>query len=163
MEHLQFSGMFSNLRQNIIYKYFDIRHFKIVSGALAYSKLMVNLTNYAKLLYSRLLTAKQVSRTLVRDGSYPWIPNPIAVELGMNDVSWGSTTAVPVNAINEEIDTDHFYRLLLNCIEKLFDGELEQTTFEDFARITFGTEAYQLFTVDKVIGILNKQVNNNHG
>lgn len=94
------------------------------------------------------------------DGSHPWVPNPIAVELGMNDVSWGATAAAPVTSRGERPDLDHLYQFLLNSIEKLFDGELEQNAFEDCARVAFGTEAYLLFTIDKLIGALVKQAKN---
>jgi hypothetical protein len=113
---------------------------------------------YVQLLYSRLLKARQISRELMKDRSCPWVANPTAVELGINDSSWGSTAAAPVCGTRESTELDHFYRFLLNCIEKLFDGELDQSAFEDYARVTFGTQAYQLFTIDKVINALNKQV-----
>jgi paired amphipathic helix protein Sin3a len=95
----------------------------------------------------------------VNEKNSPWINNPVAVELGINDSSWSSTASAPT--AQQEQDRDHFYRFLLSSVEKLMDGELEQSTFEDCARVTFGTEAYKLFTLDKVIGALNKQVRQN--
>jgi paired amphipathic helix protein Sin3a len=82
----------------------------------------------------------------------------VAVELGINDNSWSAAAAVPKNNMGQETNSDHFYQFLLSCVEKLFDGELEQSAFEDCARVTFGTLAYKLFTIDKVIVALNKQV-----
>ena len=103
------------------------------------------------------MKAKHISRELVKDRSCPWIANPVAVELGISDNSWSSNAGAPPVS-GKDIDPDHFYRFLLSCIEKLFDGELDQSAFEDCARVVFGTQAYQLFTVDKVISAVNKQV-----
>lgn len=73
-------------------------------------------------------------------------------------------------------DAAHFYELLLESCEKLFDNEIEVPLFEDQMRFMFGPrvnflgglpsqrltydlqEAYKVFTVDKVIGSIVKQV-----
>jgi paired amphipathic helix protein Sin3a len=94
----------------------------------------------------------------MRDESCPWVANPVAVDLGIHDSSWGSTAAIPSSVAGAGSNSDHFYQFLLSCVEKLIDGELEQSALEDCTRVIFGTEAYTLFTVDKVIAALNKQV-----
>ncbi|KAJ7773028.1 histone deacetylase complex, SIN3 component [Mycena metata] len=54
---------------------------------------------------------------------------------------------------------EHYYDLLLESCERLFDNEVEQNVFEDQMRFMFGIkDAYKIFTVDKVIGSLIKQV-----
>ncbi|KIK06012.1 hypothetical protein K443DRAFT_674585 [Laccaria amethystina LaAM-08-1] len=54
---------------------------------------------------------------------------------------------------------EHYYELMLESCERLFDNELEQHAFEDQMRGMFGTKnAYQLFTIDKLIGAIVKQV-----
>lgn len=73
-------------------------------------------------------------------------------------------------------DAAHFYEFLLESCEKLFDNEIEVPLFEDQMRFMFGPrvsvigdpppqrltcdpqEAYKIFTVDKVIGSIVKQV-----
>jgi len=73
-------------------------------------------------------------------------------------------------------DAAHFYEFLLESCEKLFDNEIEVPLFEDQMRFMFGPrvnflddlpprkliydlqEAYKIFTVDKVIGSIIKQV-----
>jgi paired amphipathic helix protein Sin3a len=76
-------------------------------------------------------------------------------------------------------DAAHFYEFLLESCEKLFDNEIEVPLFEDQMRFMFGPrvtsdssmiicpprkvtyntqEAYKIFTVDKVIGAIVKQV-----
>ncbi|KAI5118376.1 hypothetical protein M0805_005842 [Coniferiporia weirii] len=52
----------------------------------------------------------------------------------------------------------HFYGYLLDACEKLFEGELDQATFEENMRFLFGTKAYNMFTLDKLIAALIKQV-----
>ncbi|KAG1890523.1 uncharacterized protein F5891DRAFT_964831 [Suillus fuscotomentosus] len=54
---------------------------------------------------------------------------------------------------------DHFYDLMLESCERLFDNEIEQYVFEEQMRYMFGVkDAYRIFTIDKVIGSLIKQV-----
>ena len=53
---------------------------------------------------------------------------------------------------------EHFYLHLLDLVEKVFDGELEQTTFEENMRFMFGTRAFVVFTLDKLCAAICKQV-----
>ncbi|KAJ8517134.1 hypothetical protein ONZ45_g5671 [Pleurotus djamor] len=76
-------------------------------------------------------------------------PNSIAKELGI-DTNRGPPLPDTV---------EHYYDVLLDSCERLFDNELEQHVFEDQMRAMFGTKfAYKIFTVDKVIGTIVKQV-----
>lgn len=51
-----------------------------------------------------------------------------------------------------------FYEHTLDCCEQLFEGEIDQGTFEDQLRFMFGIRAYTLFTIDKVVASVIKQV-----
>ena len=70
---------------------------------------------------------------------------------------------------------EHFYDLMLESCERLFENDIEQQVFEDQMRYMFGIkvltpymseidglilsqEAYKIFTIDKLIGALIKQV-----
>lgn len=64
-------------------------------------------------------------------------------------------TAIPENVATA---AEYFYGHLLESCEKLFDNVIDQATFEDTARFMFGMKAYNVFTLDKVIGALIKQV-----
>lgn len=55
------------------------------------------------------------------------------------------------------VGAEHFYGHLLDCCERLFDNQIDQATFEDTARYMFGMKAYNVFTVDKVVGAIIKQ------
>ncbi|KAJ3923794.1 histone deacetylase complex, SIN3 component [Lentinula edodes] len=51
------------------------------------------------------------------------------------------------------------YDILLQNCERLFDNEIEQSAFEDQMRSMFGVkDAYKIFTIDKLIGAIIKQV-----
>ena len=50
------------------------------------------------------------------------------------------------------------YEALVKLIDKLFDGEVEINLFEEQARFWFGIAAYPIFTIDKLIHNLAKQV-----
>ena len=74
----------------------------------------------------------------------------MAADSGMQSMPDG--TAVPENA------AEYFYGHLLESCEKLFDNLIDQAMFEDTVRFMFGMKAYNVFTLDKVIGALIKQV-----
>jgi paired amphipathic helix protein Sin3a len=64
-----------------------------------------------------------------------------------------------MNPDDNRMNAGHFYGLMLESCERLFDNELEQTAFEDQMRHMFGVkEAYKIFTIDKLIGVIIKQV-----
>ncbi|KAJ7178645.1 hypothetical protein C8R43DRAFT_974110 [Mycena crocata] len=102
-----------------------------------------------EVLYSRLALFKGIAAKLVAQSPSPRapkdpgsFPHPDAVNLG-----------------ERASDATHFYDLLLESCERLFDNELEQHVFEEQMRFMFGIqEAYKMFTIDKVIGSLIKQV-----
>lgn len=100
-----------------------------------------------QLLYSRLLMCKRIGAQLAAEGSSSHPANPGATESGIQTMPDG--TSVP---------SDYFYGHLLESCEKLFDNVIDQATFEDTVRFMFGMKAYNLFTLDKVIGALIKQV-----
>lgn len=53
---------------------------------------------------------------------------------------------------------EHYYEHALDLAEKLFDGDLDQTTYEEQLRYMGGTKAYPLFTIDKLISTVIKHV-----
>lgn len=42
--------------------------------------------------------------------------------------------------------------------EKLFENEVDAATFEETLRVMFGTKAYVMFTLDRVVAAIVKQV-----
>lgn len=51
-----------------------------------------------------------------------------------------------------------YYNVLLALIDKLFEGDIDQQTFEESVRYIFGTDAYILFTIDKLVLSLVRHV-----
>ena len=112
-----------------------------------------------QLLFSRLRLFKSLSAKRAAEGSD-------RVSKGIS--STNSTTASSSNP-------ERFYELILEMCERLFDNEIDQHVFEDQVRHLFGLQvsrnprevesiitmlqdAYKIFTVDKVIGAIIKQV-----
>lgn len=58
-----------------------------------------------------------------------------------------------------ELDFSHgYYYALLDLIDLFFDGSIDQTTFEECSRYIFGSKAYIMFTVDKLVLLLTRHV-----
>lgn len=47
---------------------------------------------------------------------------------------------------------------MLSLIDKLFEGEIDQQTFEECVRYIFGGDAYIMFTIDKLVLSLVRDV-----
>lgn len=106
--------------------------------------------SFEQLLYSRLLLCKRIGAQLAAEGSSSCAIDPVAADSGVELMP--DSTAVPGNA------AEYFYGHLLELCEKIFDNVIDQATFEDTVRYMFGMKAYNVFTLDKVIGALIKQV-----
>jgi paired amphipathic helix protein Sin3a len=51
-----------------------------------------------------------------------------------------------------------YYNAMLDVIDRFFEGEIDIATFEEGVRYIFGINAYIMFTIDRVIHSLIKQV-----
>ncbi|KAL4269176.1 Transcriptional regulatory protein Sin3-like protein [Pleurotus pulmonarius] len=115
-----------------------------------------------QLLYSRLLTCKLIGTHLAAEKHRPLLANPVAAELGLDDPNGPSAVlAQAMEAMGEQgvaEGSNVVYMYLLDACEKVFDGELDQSTFEEHMRWFFGNKAYHVFTLDKLITALVKQV-----
>ncbi|KAF6754256.1 transcription regulatory protein [Ephemerocybe angulata] len=117
-----------------------------------------------QLLYSRLLMCKEIGAELAEKKHAPLLANQVAADLGLVDPSGPSVVlsqsieSLGQRPPNEATPPNVVYMYLLNACEKLFDNEMDQATFEEHMRWFFGTKAYHLFTLDKLITALIKQV-----
>jgi hypothetical protein len=103
-------------------------------------------------LYSRLLTCKKYAQELSDAKTQPI--NPIAIDLGLAD------PALANNGIeNGENPAQYYYGHLLSLAESLFEGTIDANQFEEYCRVMFRNKAYIMFTLDKVIASVVKQVN----
>jgi len=104
-----------------------------------------------QLLYERLAKMKDLSEKMEADPKRKQTTNQTAVDLGIQYTRF------------DALDLDYSngtYGALLDLIDKFFDPDynIEQQMFEECCRYIFGTEAYILFTVDKLVSALIKQI-----
>lgn len=125
-----------------------------------------------QLLYSRLHKVKALGAQMANKQPLRSKINPLAIELGLQDGGSGPAAVVgaaanssslgPVAPTNEEagliLHPSRYYDTLLDMCEKLFDGDVDQGTYEESVRYMYGIEGYIVFTLDKVIGALIKVV-----
>ncbi|KAG2039287.1 hypothetical protein BDR03DRAFT_933269 [Suillus americanus] len=107
-----------------------------------------------EVLYARLLFFKKLSaRIAIEPPKSASKAKSVATTLGMPSL-------VELAQLDDRTThADHFYDLMLESCERLFDNEIEQYVFEEQMRYMFGVkDAYRIFTIDKVIGSLIKQV-----
>uniref|UniRef100_A0A0W0G4L7 Putative histone deacetylase complex, SIN3 component n=1 Tax=Moniliophthora roreri TaxID=221103 RepID=A0A0W0G4L7_MONRR len=122
----------------------------------------VNTTFYTllrllQLLYFRLSMCKEVGQQLASEKHSHLLANPVAVELGLDDPN-GPATVLAQHSFEGSTGTNVVYMYLLDACEKVFAGDLDQSTFEEHMRWFFGNKAFHLFTLDKLITALVKQV-----
>ncbi|GAC71740.1 gluconate kinase [Moesziomyces antarcticus T-34] len=125
-----------------------------------------------QLLYARLHKVKDLGVQMANKHPLRSKINPLAIELGLQDGGSGPAAVVgatanasslgPVAPTNEEagltLHPSRYYDTLLDMCEKLFDGDVDQATYEESVRYMYGIEGYIVFTLDKVIGALIKVV-----
>ncbi|KAJ7508513.1 histone deacetylase complex, SIN3 component [Mycena galericulata] len=117
-----------------------------------------------QVLYSRLAMCKAIGARLAEEKHASLLVNPVASELGLDDPAGPpvvlAQTIQPLGAKEAGGDAppNVVYMYLLDACEKVFDNELDQATFEEHMRWFFGEKAYHLFTIDKLITALVKQV-----
>ncbi|CCF52944.1 hypothetical protein NDA11_000980 [Ustilago hordei] len=125
-----------------------------------------------QLLYSRLRKVKELGVQMSNKQPLRSKINPLAIELGLQDGGSGPAAVVgaaanasslgPVAPTNEEagltLHPSRYYDTLLDMCEKLFDGDVDQSTYEESVRYMYGIDGYIVFTLDKVIGAMIKVV-----
>ncbi|OAD81320.1 hypothetical protein PHYBLDRAFT_161933 [Phycomyces blakesleeanus NRRL 1555(-)] len=100
-----------------------------------------------EMLYERLLKMKKHSEEIKANPRKGKTFNKMALDLGFYSHRF------------EDIDlSGSYYAALLGVIDRFFEGELDQTLFEESARYIFVTEAYTMFTIDKLVLAVIKQI-----
>ncbi|TFK94930.1 hypothetical protein K466DRAFT_475201 [Polyporus arcularius HHB13444] len=117
----------------------------------------------ASLLYSRLLACKEVGAQMAAEKHASLFANPVAEHLGLDEPNGPpAVLKQALEAFGGSRDGDEqpnvLYLYLLDACEKVFENELDQATFEEHMRWFFRTKAYNVFTLDRVIGAIVKQV-----
>jgi paired amphipathic helix protein Sin3a len=95
-----------------------------------------------QLLYDRLSKMKSLDTEFRKDPEKLKKAQKEAQDLGITPKRFRSL----------KLDTKRgYYNLLLSLIDKLFQQDIDQQTFEESIRYIFGTEAYIMFTIDKLV------------
>lgn len=97
-----------------------------------------DLHRYVQLLYSRLLSCKDLANKLANDPSSPYRSNTLASDLVILDTESADSKLAELQ--KRESPAVHFYPFLLETCERLFDNSIDQQTFEDITRHMFGTK-----------------------
>ncbi|CAK5268788.1 unnamed protein product [Mycena citricolor] len=114
-----------------------------IRGTFFTNTMFYTLLRLIEVLFSRLKLLKDVAAGLLtRDmSSVPRDPGAFAHQ-----------EIVPFRDLSSH--AEHFYNIMLESCERLFDNEMEQHVFEDQMRFMFGIKhAHKIFTVDKVAGV----------
>lgn len=104
-----------------------------------------------QILYTRLKKCKDIADDLAKKEKKPI--NPVAIRLGLAEPD---TNYYGIES--GENPAQYYYQHLLGMTERLFEGEVDAATFEETLRLMFGTKAYIMFTLDRLVGAIMKQV-----
>lgn len=104
------------------------------------------------MLYSRLLELK-INGPLSPNQSRFSDPNPIAIEFGFHSDAWDD--------LDKEVEeAKSRYPPLLELCKRIIEQDQDSSQFEDAVRHLYGTKGYKIYTVDKLIQAIVKQVCN---
>jgi paired amphipathic helix protein Sin3a len=94
---------------------------------------------------------KEAAAKMAREKKQPI--NPIAKELGLTTPS-----NQYYNIEAGENPAEHYYQHFLMLSEQLFEGEVDMAAYEESMRVMFFTKAYTVFTLDRLVAAIVKQV-----
>ncbi|KAI8150039.1 hypothetical protein BJV82DRAFT_585571 [Fennellomyces sp. T-0311] len=100
-----------------------------------------------QLAYERLLKMKHLDAEMTANPDKGKKVNKTAAELGLY-----------TNRFDDIDISNGYYNALLDLIDRFFDGELDQAMFEEKSRYIFVTDAHVLFTIDKLVHSIIKQI-----
>ncbi|TFK56787.1 hypothetical protein OE88DRAFT_1620339 [Heliocybe sulcata] len=110
-------------------------------------------------MYSRLNICKEQGARHAAQNHEALLPNPVAVELGLEDPNGpASVLERAIATLSDGPGSNVLWKYLHEALVKLWDGEMDTPTFEEQCRWFFGHQSYYIFTLDKLIIALIKQV-----
>jgi len=103
--------------------------------------------------------AKEIGMELAESKHASLRANEIAADLGLVDPSGPSVVLESIEAMSERAPQENgkpnvVYMYLLNACEKLFDGDMDQATFEEHMRWFFGTKVCWLYDDNSLPGLI---------
>ena len=102
------------------------------------------------MLYSRLLELKVNGPLASNNGRFS-NANPVAIEFGFHSDVWDD--------LDKEVEeAKSRYPPLLELCKRIIEQDQDSNQFEDAVRHLYGTKGYKIYTVDKLIQAIVKQV-----
>ncbi|CAO3579050.1 unnamed protein product [Absidia cylindrospora] len=95
-----------------------------------------------QLIYDRLCQMKALDELYKKDPTKTKRENKAALNLGLKSIR--------ISGYQLSFSKG-YYQALLTLIEKFFEGDLDQQSFEEISRYIFGSKAYIMFTIDKTV------------
>ena len=68
--------------------------------------------------------------------------------------------SLSLSSSSVDVDVEDYYGYFMDMVRAVLDGNMEASQYEDTMREMYGIEAYQLFTMDKVVQNIVRQVSN---
>lgn len=100
-----------------------------------------------EMLYQRLCKLRELDVEMKKDPTMGKRINKAARELGLYSSRF------------DDVDVSKgYYAAILEMIDRFFDGDIDQQVFEEHTRYIFVTDAYLIFTIDKLVHSMVKQI-----
>lgn len=109
-----------------------------------------------QILYDRLYKMKLLDEEFKKHPEKQKRASEEAHELGITPRKF--KTSLLKKVMQKDNNRNSYYSLLLALIDKLFEGDVDQQTFEESVRYTFGADAHIMFTIDKLVLSLVRHV-----
>lgn len=99
------------------------------------------------MLYGRLSKLRELDNDMKQYPNMGKRVNKVARDLGLYSSRF------------DDVDVGKgYYPAILEMIDRFFDGDIDQQVFEEHSRYIFVTDAYLIFTIDKLVHSIVKQV-----
>ncbi|KAI8976142.1 hypothetical protein BDB01DRAFT_853430 [Pilobolus umbonatus] len=100
-----------------------------------------------EMLYARLQKLKELDAKMKANPHMGKRVNKAAIDLGLYS-----------NRFDDVDVSNGYYQAVLEMIDRFFDGDIDQQIFEEHSRYIFVTDAYLIFTIDKLVHQMVKQI-----
>ncbi|KAI7878718.1 uncharacterized protein EV154DRAFT_524921 [Mucor mucedo] len=100
-----------------------------------------------EMLYERLCKIRELNQQMEEHPNMGKRVNKVARDLGLYSSRF------------DDVDVQNgYYNAVLDMIDRFFDGDIDQQVFEEHSRYIFVTDAYLIFTIDKLVHCMVKQI-----
>ncbi|OAC99893.1 hypothetical protein MUCCIDRAFT_41718, partial [Mucor lusitanicus CBS 277.49] len=118
-----------------------------------------------EMLYERLSKLHTLDEEMKKHPNMGKRVNKVARDLGLYSSRFDGKLDKELSQQNVDslglLDVDvskGYYNAILEMIDRFFDGDIDQQVFEEHTRYIFTTDAYLIFTIDKLVHSMVKQI-----